>query len=114
MILIRQTDGNIRKQEERVSYYLLPGEVIVGSERELEINQQLQQETHQLQEWADTNSVGVGDLIAAVTKTTGFQDWWNAKHKGQCIPCKRRQAVYNYVQFAGPNWLKKWVEANDS
>ena len=104
MILIRQTDGNIRRQEERVPYSLLPGEVIVGSERELE--------THQLQGWANTNSVGVGDLIAAVTKTTGFKDWWNAKHKGLCLPCKRNQAVANYIKLKGPRWLKTWVKEN--
>ena len=55
------------------------------------------------------DAIGLGDLLTAITTTTGFKQWWERQHGGPCPGCQQRAAAANYVQFKGPVWLKAWV-----
>ncbi len=110
MILIDGPNGK-REVEEGKPYRLEPGERIVGSYRE-------NKQSDKLDYIAKDNEIGVGSLMAAVTESTGFKKWWDEKHGGECIPCKKRQATLDYIKFQGPiwlvSWVKKWVKNSDS
>ncbi len=108
MILIDGPNGK-REVEEGMAFRLGKSEHIVTNP-----NYRHQGSLIELDKLANTNEIGVGSLIAAVTESTGFKKWWDEKHGGECIPCKKRQATLNYIKFQGPQWLSKWVKKNDS
>ena len=108
MILIDGPNGK-REVEEGMSFRLTKGEHIIPNP-----NHQHSRKPTELDELANTNEIGVGSLIAAVTESTGFKKWWDEKHGGECGSCKKRQATLNYIKFQGPQWLSKWVKKNDS
>lgn len=83
-------------------YILGPGEKIIGSARV--------DDSATIEELAAPAKIGAGDLIVAVTTSIGFKAWWDKKHNGDCLPCKKRQATANYLQFKGPEWLTQWVK----
>lgn len=63
----------------------------------------------EMQKIADERGIGVGDLVAAITTSTGFKKWWDEKHGGECTKCNEKQAVWNYYKFKGPSWISNWV-----
>jgi len=100
VIVLHGPDG-YRQVAENTPYRLLPGEKIVGA----------QSSVHPaLHEAAQENQIGVGDLVAAITTSTGFKRWWDKKHNGECQGCKKHQAALNYIQAQAPGWLAKWVK----
>lgn len=58
----------------------------------------------------DPNLIKLGDLGAKILQTTGFKDFWDRTHGGDCKPCQERQGLANYVEFKGPKWLSDWIE----
>jgi len=102
MIIITGPKGK-RKVAAGEPYTLEPGEMVTGMTRDVKLDK--------FDHIADDTKVGVGDLINAATTATGFKKWWNAQHRGQCLPCKKRQAALNYFEFKGPQWIHDWVES---
>ena len=107
MIIIKGPNG-IREVKAGVPYRLEVGEKIAGSYK-TRINGV---EIDEVTTVAKSSAIGAGDLIAAITGSTGFKRWWHEKHRGECMPCKRRQATANYLRAQGPAWLKTWVDKN--
>ena len=101
MILITGPKGD-RRVEPGVAYRLGEGERVVGNTKILQPDK--------LDNMATDATIGVGDLIHAVTRATGFKEWWYKVHGGGCLPCQKRQAALNYLQFKGPQWVHDWVE----
>ena len=101
MIYITGPQGN-RQVLSGVPYKLGPGEQITGGT--------VNERDNALDIAVKGTRTGVGDLINAVTKSTGFKSWWKKLHKGECLPCKKRQATLNYLKFQGPEWLSNWVK----
>ena len=75
-------------------FKLAPGEKVVGSRTE------------------QNEDIGLGDLITAITTSTGFKQWWEGGHDNPCGGCERRAAAANYIRFKGPEWLKTWIAEN--
>jgi len=90
-----------RKVLANTPYRLLPGEKIVSST----VNGH-----SEIDKVAQENNIGVGDLIASITTSTGFKRWWDKLHGGECQSCKKNQATLNYIKFQGPKWLSKFVK----
>ncbi len=112
LIILRGPEG-VRFVEQGKPYRLLPGESPIGTT--ILFNKDPVPHTHTPEEQIldDTQEkIGAGDVLAKVFKETGFTEWWNKNHKGDCLPCKKRQAVANYLQFKGPKWLSEWVKDN--
>lgn len=104
MIILLGPNGE-RQIPENTPYRLLPGEkVIRGTGRYGTIRES------ELDKLAESNKVGLGDLVASITTSTGFKNWWDEKHGGECAPCKQRQATLNYIKFQGPKWLAGWIK----
>ena len=87
---------------DNVPYRLAPDERVIGSAKEIQRDK--------FDRLAREHTVGVGDLMASLTGSTGFKAWWKKLHKGECLPCKKRQAALNYLTFQGPEWLTAWVK----
>lgn len=85
-----------------------PGERVVGTTKSFIESKNVEDMKKVLGE----NYIPLGDALAAITSTTGFKKWWDAKHNGECVPCQERQATANYLKFRGPQWLAKWVKDN--
>ena len=99
MIVIEGPNG-VRHIPNGVPYKLASGERITGTVKS----------KSQLDQIAIENEIGLGSLVAAITNSTGFKQWWEAKHGNKaCARCKWRQAVLDYIKFKGPIWLAKWV-----
>jgi len=105
MILLRGPDGE-RYIEDNTEYRMLPGEYRVpvtgrrgGVPRE-----------SPLDIMARTNHIGAGDLVEAITTSTGFKRWWYDFNGGNCGACQRNGAVLNYIQAQVPGWLATWVK----
>jgi len=105
MILLRGPKGE-RYIPDNTEYRMLPGEYRVpvtgrrgGVPRE-----------SPLDIMARTNYIGAGDLVEAITTSTGFKRWWDKLHDGECQSCKKNQATLNYIKFQGPKWLSKFVK----
>lgn len=106
MIKILTVDGNIRRVGRNEAFRLAPGEKVVGSDKGSEVRS----DDDDLHKVADQNKMGVGDLINALTTSTGFKKWWDDNHKGECAPCQKRRASANYIKFKSPSWLSKWIK----
>ncbi len=102
MILIKGPNGT-REVPDGLPYRLEVGESITGVRRE--------QRLDKLDHIAADTKTGAGDLINALTTATGFKQWYNKAHRGECMPCARRQAALNYFQFKGPQWMHDWIES---
>jgi len=102
MIYISGPEGN-RQVPNNTRFILKPGEKITGSSREFKLDR--------MDNISNDTSIGVGDLVHAVTAATGFKEWWRKYNRGSCLPCKRRQAALNYFQFKGAQWVHDWVES---
>lgn len=104
-LIVIAGNGGTRHVPAGKPYKLGPGERIVGSVNE--------QSGSPLEKIAVENEIGLGSLVAAIMSTTGFKQWWEAKHGNKaCAKCKWRQAVLDYIKFKGPLWLAKWVKEN--
>lgn len=103
MVILKGPEG-VRLVPCNKTYRLLPNENIVGSATLFD--KAKHEEQSEIEKLGIT---GLGDAAAAIIKTTGFKDWFNKMHGGECLPCKQRQAALNYFQFKGPKWLSKWV-----
>jgi len=106
MITLRGPNGN-REIPENTPYRKLPGEYVL---RGTGSKNKLFRADDQIDNLAQANEVGVGDLIEAITTSTGFKKWWDAKHGGECKSCQRNKAVLNYIQGQVPGWLSSWVK----
>lgn len=78
-------------------------------ERQEQIQEQMKQEK-ELQEFADDNKIGLGDLVYLFTHSSGFKKYWDEYHGGECPTCQERQASWNYFRFKGPESLRKLVQ----
>ena len=85
---------------------LTPGQMKKRQER---IQETIKQEK-ELKEFADDNKIGLGDLVALLTHSTGFKKYWDEHHGGECAPCQERQASWNYFRFKGPESLRKLIQ----
>lgn len=101
MIQLKGPEG-VRLVEEGRPYRLNSGEKLIGSISG--------DKNHPLNSVAIETGIGVGDLIAKITESTGFKTWWNKQNGGNCKKCEERQAVLNYLKFQSPSWLKNWVK----
>jgi hypothetical protein len=91
MILLKGPDG-LRRVEEGVPYRKLPGEVVVGSEKDVvesEMNNALSKE-----------GMGLGDFIEK-----SFKLLPEAIRPTHCSKCEKRKLVLNRVKEIG------WVQA---
>jgi len=102
MITLRGPDGD-RQIAENTPYRRLPGEYVVPNKNRV-------WHDSELDKLAQENKVGAGDFAEAIFTSTGFKQWWDQKHGGQCKSCQRNTAVLNYVQTQVPGWLAKWVK----
>ena len=71
-----------------VPYKRLPGEQIVGSTQHLE----REEEHEKLKQMAKEQGLGVGDLVAKLTKTFGIKP---------CAACEQRRQVLNRLRIRG-------------
>ena len=112
MVILRGPQG-VRLVSCGEPYRLQPNEQIVGSASLVDAAKSTEayKKQQSILDQAQL-TIGAGDLIAAVTGSIGFKKWWDEKHGGSCLPCKRRQAVANYLQIRGPEWLRGWVKKN--
>ncbi len=85
----------------------------VGDGHKLLTGEKLKQikekQSEHLEKMAREQGIGVGDLVAAITTSTGFKKWWDEKHGGECTKCNEKQAVWNYYKFKGPSWISNWA-----
>ncbi len=95
-------DGE-RVVPQNTPYVLKAGEKLVGT---------VMSYRGEIHDMAEDNKIGAGDLVAAITTSTGFKKWWDKQHGGECLPCKERVATLNYIKFKGPKWLTKWIKGN--
>jgi len=103
-VLLRGPKGE-RVIPDNTEYRFLPGERLVGVAN-------ISRDYVELEQLAHDNKIGIGDMTAKIFETTGFKDWWDEKHGGECAPCKKRQATLNYIKFQGPKWLSNWVKGD--
>lgn len=94
-IIIEGPNGNREVPEtdeagENLPFRLAPGEKVIGSR-------------------SDGKDIGLGDLLTAITTSTGFKAWYEGLYGGPCSGCQQRAAAANYIHFKGPEWLKSWV-----
>jgi len=87
MIIWEGPDGK-REVMEGVSYRLLPGEKVVGSNYAGEIRE----DNKKLEELAGAQGVGVGDLVAKLTKVFDIKP---------CSKCEQRRKVLNRLRIDG-------------
>ena len=112
MVILRGPQG-VRLVNCGEPYRLQPDEQIVGSASLVDAAKNTEAQKRQQAILDDAQlTIGAGDLIAAVTGSIGFKKWWDEKHGGSCLPCKRKQAVANYLRLKGPAWLMRWVREN--
>ena len=98
MIVVKNAKGETRMVADGIAYRLEPGESIVpGGIRE--------KHADKIDIIAKDNMIGVGDLVDYITTRSRFKQWWNWMHKGDCLPCQKRQATLNYIKFKGPKWV---------
>jgi len=100
-VIVLHGPNGFRQVAENTPYRLLPGEKVVGA---------LGSVHPELYTAAQENEIGVGDMITAITTSTGFKKWWDELHGGECQSCKKNQATLNYIKFQGPKWLSKFVK----
>ena len=86
-IILEGPNGK-REVMEGVPYRLLPGEKIVGSSYAGEIRR----DNKKLEELAGTQGLGVGDLVAKLTKAFGIKP---------CSKCEQRRKVLNRLRIDG-------------
>lgn len=91
-IIVEGPQGK-RKIESGTPFKLNPGEKIVGSDGE----GRLEEEKKKLEDLARAEGIGVGDLVAKLTKTFGIKP---------CASCKQRQQVLNRLRIDG--WKIKY------
>lgn len=77
-----------REVEANVPYRLLPGEKIIGSNRGV----LLSRDSQRLETLAKEKGIGVGDLVAKLTKTFGIKP---------CSKCEQRRQVLNRLRVDG-------------
>ncbi len=77
-----------RTVEEGVPYKRLPGEKVVGSER----SEERKEDHDALKRLAGQHGMGVGDLVARLTKTFGIKP---------CARCEQRRRVLNRLRLDG-------------
>ena len=88
MRIILDGPNGKRVVEAGLPYKLQPGEKIVGSERSNEI----QVEHKKLRQLAEDQGVGVGDLVAKLTKAFGIKP---------CSACEQRRKILNRLRLNG-------------
>jgi len=91
LIILEGPNGK-REVEEGVPYRLLPGEKIVGTTYVGDF----QNDNKNLEELAGKEGVGVGDLVAKLTKVFGIEP---------CSKCEERKKVLNKLRIS--NWKIK-------
>ncbi len=105
--------GDLTMKDVDIVKIVVPENISISPEEQSiqqEHNLELLKQRKQLEEFATDNKIGLGDLVALLTHSTGFKKWWDEKHGGECAPCQERQASWNYFRFAGPEFLKKLVK----
>jgi len=75
-----------------------------------ERQEKIEKELRPFIELASENNMGLGDLVAAITTSTGFKEWWGNNHDGECTKCNERQAAWNYYKFKTPSWMSSWIK----
>ncbi len=88
MNIILEGPNGRRLIPEGIKYRLGPGERIVGSEYSFE----QAEEARKLKVMAEQQGVGVGDLVAKLTKVFGISP---------CSKCQERQKVLNRLRIDG-------------
>ena len=87
-VIILEGPQGRRSVPSGVRYTLLPDEKIVGSETQGAINE----DNGKLQELANQQGMGVGDLVAKLTKVFGIKP---------CSSCEQRRKVLNRLRIDG-------------
>ena len=87
MIILEGPNGK-REVMEGVPYRLQPGEKIVGSA----LIGEIRKDNKKLEELASTQGLGVGDLVAKLTKAFGIKP---------CSKCEQRRKVLNRLRIDG-------------
>lgn len=87
MIILEGPNGK-REVMEGVPYRLQPGEKIIGST----LIGEIREDNKKLAELAGSQGVGVGDLVAKLTKAFGIKP---------CSACEQRRKVLNRLRIDG-------------
>ena len=88
MRIILDGPNGKRVVEAGLPYKLQPGEKIVGSER----SNEMQEEHNKLKRLAKEQGIGVGDLVAKLTKVFGIKP---------CASCEQRRQILNRLRIDG-------------